>query len=125
MFYASQILYVAIQVFAKTSILLLYLRVFTRRWFTIACELGIVFLALHGVAYILAVSFQCKPVESIWNPRVAGKCINLTTIGVSGAIFSIVEDIVILILPIPQIIKLQMSKNKKWGLVLLFGIGSL
>jgi hypothetical protein len=125
MFYVSQIIYVAIQVFAKTSILLLYLRVFTPRWFKMACYVGIVFLALHGIAYILAVSFQCKPVESIWNPHIAGKCINLTTIGVSGAIFSIVEDVVILILPIPEIIKLQMSTNKKWGLVLLFGIGSL
>ena len=125
MFYASQLIYVAVQVFAKTSILLLYLRVFTRRWFTIACHLCIVFLALHGIAFILAVSFQCNPVESIWNPQITGKCINLTAIGVVGAIFSIVEDFIILILPIPEILNLQMSKSKKWGLVLLFGIGSL
>ncbi len=105
--------------------LLLYLRVFTRRWFTVTCNLCIVFLALHGIAFILAVSLQCKPVESIWNPEVKGKCINLTAVGVAGAIFSIVEDLIILILPIPEIINLQMSKSKKWGLVLLFGIGSL
>ena len=125
MFYASQIIYVAIQVFAKTSILLLYLRVFTRRWFTITCYLCIVFLALHGIAFILAVSFQCNPVDSIWNPRITGKCLNLTAIGVAGAILSIVEDFVILVLPIPEILNLQMSKSKKWGLVLLFSIGSL
>lgn len=125
MFYAGQILYIVVQVFAKTSILLLYLRVFTRRWFTIACNIGIVFMTLHGIAFILAVSFQCNPVESIWDPEVKGKCIDLTAVGFSGAIFSIVEDIVILILPIPEIIKLQMSTNKKWGLVLLFSIGSL
>jgi hypothetical protein len=125
MFYVSQIIYVAVQVFAKTSILLLYLRVFTRHWFTMACKLCIVFLGLHGIAFALAVSFQCSPVESIWNPRVKGKCIDLTAVGVIGAIFSIVEDFVILILPIPEIINLQMGKSKKWGLVLLFGIGSL
>jgi hypothetical protein len=126
MFYASQIIYVAVQVFSKTSILLLYLRVFTRRWFTITCHLCIVFLALHGIAFILAVSFQCKPVDSIWNPRITtGKCLNLTAIGVAGAILSIVEDFVILILPISEIFNLQMSQSKKWGLVLLFGIGSL
>ncbi|PMD31423.1 hypothetical protein L207DRAFT_536910 [Hyaloscypha variabilis F] len=125
MFYASQIIYVAVQVFSKTSILLLYLRVFTRRWFTITCHLCIVFLALHGIAFILAVSFQCKPVDSIWNPRITtGKCLNLTAIGVAGAILSIVEDFVILILPISEIFNLQMSQSKKWGLVLLFGIGS-
>ncbi|PMD52449.1 uncharacterized protein K444DRAFT_636302 [Hyaloscypha bicolor E] len=124
MFYASQIIYVAVQVFAKTSILLLYLRVFTHCWFTIACNLCIVFLVLHGIAFTLAVSFQCKPVKSLWNPRVTGKCINLTATGVAGAIISIVEDLVILILPIPEIINLQMNKSKKWGLVLLFGIGS-
>jgi Fungal rhodopsin domain len=125
MFYTGQIIYVAVQVFAKTSILLLYLRVFTRRWFTIACNVGIAFLALHGIAFIFAVSFQCKPVESIWNPRITGKCISLTAVGISGAILSIVEDFVILILPIPEIINLQMGTNKKWALVLLFGIGSL
>jgi hypothetical protein len=125
MLYASEVIYVAVQVLAKTSILLLYLRVFTHRWFTIACNLCIVFLVLHGIAFTLVVSFQCKPVESFWNPRVTGKCINLTATGVAGAIISIVEDLVILILPIPEIINLQMNKSKKWGLVLLFGIGSL
>jgi hypothetical protein len=125
LFYASQILYVAIQALAKTSILLLYLRVFTKRWFTISCNLGIIFLALHAIAYALAVSFQCTPVNALWTPQAQGKCMSLTTIGVSGAIFSIVEDVVILILPIPEIMNLQMSTTKKWALYLLFGIGSL
>ncbi|PMD24487.1 hypothetical protein NA56DRAFT_566706, partial [Hyaloscypha hepaticicola] len=124
LFYVSQILYVAIQVFAKTSLLLLYLRVFTKRWFTITCNLGIVFLALHGIAYLLAVSFQCTPADALWNPEEQGKCMSLTTIGVSGAFFSIFEDVIILLLPIPEIINLQMSTTKKWALCLLFGIGS-
>jgi len=127
LFYASQFLYIGVQVFAKVSILILYLRLFTRRWFTLTCKLGIIFIVLHGISFIFAVAFQCTPVHAIWDPYLqhSKKCLNLPAIGISGAIFSIVEDVVILLLPVPEILRLHMSTNKKWGLLVMFAIGSL
>jgi len=127
MFYSSQIIYVVIQETAKISMIFLYIRVFTSRWFTNACYMAIVFILLNGAAYIFALAFQCRPVSALWDPLLKGKgqCLNLASLSVSGAVCSIVDDLVILILPIPEIMKLKMSKNKKWGLVLMFSIGSL
>jgi hypothetical protein len=90
-----------------------------------ACKIGIVFLITHGSGYIMVIIFQCRPITSIWNKQLTGKCVDLTAVGLSGAVFSIIEDLVILILPIPECKNIQMGKKKKWGLALMFAVGSL
>jgi hypothetical protein len=114
-----------IQVFAKTSLLLLYHRIFTTPWFKMACKIGMVFLVTHGSAYIMVIVFQCKPIAFIWNKNLTGKCVDLPSVGLSGAVFSIIEDIVILVLPIHECKNLQIGKKKKWALALMFSLGSL
>lgn len=42
---------------------------------------------------------------------------------IPGAVFSILEDVVILILPIPCISKLNIGRGKKVSLVTLFSVG--
>ena len=54
-----------------------------------------------------------------------GRCLNLTTVGWAGGAFSIAEDVFLLVLPIPELWKLQMGRKKKFGLFLLFSLGSL
>lgn len=125
LFYVIQMAYIMVQVFAKTSLLLLYHRIFTAPWFKMACKIGIAFLLTHGVAYIFVIIFQCKPIAFIWNKHLSGKCVNLANVGLSGAIFSIVEDVAILLLPLPECKNLQIGKRKKWALGLMFSVGSL
>ena len=118
-------IYVFIQVSAKISLLLLYVRVFSRTRTALLSKLGIAFLAVHGALYFFLVVFQCTPVSAVWNKNISGKCLNLTAIGFSGAAASIVEDFFILIIPIFDVIKLQLGKSKKWSLIIMFSIGSL
>ncbi|EEU42187.1 uncharacterized protein NECHADRAFT_79864 [Fusarium vanettenii 77-13-4] len=123
-FYATQILYILIQVSAKASILAFYSRVFTSRTFRIAVWSAAAFLIGHGIIFLGLVIFQCSPMASIWNRNLESKCLNLTAIGYAGAVFSIVEDIAILILPIPELLKLQLGGRKKAALLFMFSIGS-
>ncbi|KAI8718243.1 CFEM domain-containing protein [Fusarium sp. LHS14.1] len=123
-FYATQILYILIQVSAKASILAFYSRVFTSRMFRIAVWSAAAFLIGHGLIFLGLVIFQCSPIVSIWNRSLESKCLNLTAIGYAGAVFSIVEDIAILILPIPELLKLQLGGRKKAALLFMFSIGS-
>lgn len=124
-FYSAQMLYILIQVTAKVSILTLFWRIFTARWFRIAVWVCVTFLVSHGLLFLLLVTLQCIPVSAVWDRAISAKCLNITAIGWAGAIFSILEDIVILVLPIPEVLKLQLTLKKKIAVCLMFGIGSL
>lgn len=127
LFYVCQMVYIAVQVFAKVSILALYSRLFpdTIRWFQWAVRGMIAFMFTHGLLFFLLVVFQCLPVESIWNKTITGKCLPVTAvIGFLGAGLSIAEDFIILFLPLHQLWELQMDTRKKVGLILLLCVGS-
>lgn len=126
LFYVVQQLYILIQVFAKISILLFFSRIFPARWFQLTVRCSIAFLLIHGLVFLLVIVFQCTPISSTWdrsNPD--RKCLNVTAIGYAGAVLSIVEDLVILVLPIPELVKLQLNIRKKIALGFMFSLGSL
>ncbi|KAH6692856.1 hypothetical protein BKA61DRAFT_280099 [Leptodontidium sp. MPI-SDFR-AT-0119] len=115
--------YVLVQVLLKVSILIFYLRVFPVRWMQISTWLIIAYLLLHGVAFFIPVIVQCRPIARLWDKRIEGSCIPLVDLLIPGAVFSILEDVVILILPIPCISKLNIGRGKKVSLVTLFSVG--
>ncbi|KAH7407496.1 integral membrane protein [Cadophora sp. MPI-SDFR-AT-0126] len=123
-YYVVQMFYIFVQVTAKMSLLLLYIRVFPRTRTALLSKVGIGFLILHGMVYLFLVIFQCTPIAFIWDRSLTGKCLNLNVIGYSGAAASILEDFFILILPIIEIKALQLGRGKKWNLFLMFSIGS-
>lgn len=79
----------------------------------------------HLVAFFFAVTFQCVPVRKIWDQTIPGKCVDLVSIIYSGAVFSIFEDLVLILLPIPQLKILNMTVRKKIALAFMFSLGSL
>ncbi|KAH6997440.1 hypothetical protein EDB80DRAFT_585674 [Ilyonectria destructans] len=122
--YAFQILYICIQVSAKGSLLAFYRRIFPNRRFQITVWAGLVFLLGHCIVFLGLIVFQCRPIDSIWNRNLEGKCLNITAIVNSGAALSIVEDIAFLVMPIPELLKLQLGTRKRAALLLIFSIGS-
>ena len=128
LYYVCQMLYVLVQIFSKVAILSLYSRLFPGfiHWFQWSVRIMITFMFVHGLVFFLLVTFQCLPIASIWDKTIDGKCLPINiVIGFSGAGLSIAEDIIILLLPIPELWKLQMSTRKKVGLILLLSVGSL
>jgi hypothetical protein len=128
LYYVCQMLYVLVQVFSKVAILSLYLQLFPDfiRWFRWSVRSMITFMLVHGLVFFLLVTLQCLPIASIWNKTIEGKCLPINVvIGFTGAGLSIAEDIIILLLPMSELWKLQMSTRKKIGLCLLLGLGSL
>ncbi|KAK1975181.1 integral membrane protein [Colletotrichum cereale] len=125
LFYVVQMLYILIQVFAKISILLFFSRIFPARWFQLTVRYFIVILLLHGLAYVIVTAFQCTPILAIWDRSNPNRtCLNVTAIWYSGATFSLLEEIVILFLPIPELVKLQINIRKKMALSFMFSLGS-
>ncbi|KAF2627422.1 integral membrane protein, partial [Macroventuria anomochaeta] len=128
LFYVCQMLYVAVQIFSKVAILALYSRLFPDfiEWFRWSVRGMIAFMLIHGLVFFLLVVFQCWPIRSIWDKTITdAKCLPISAvIGFTGAGLSIMEDIIILLLPLPVVWKLQMSTRKKISVIFLICVGS-
>ncbi|KAL4811894.1 hypothetical protein BDW67DRAFT_189207 [Aspergillus spinulosporus] len=119
----AEILYVYNLVWTKMSILLFYYRIFHfpyfKRW---AYVIG-TFIVLWVICITFLFIFICVPVEKLWYPQLPGRCINQVATWIANAISTIVTDLAILILPIPQIWSLQLRLSEKMALTFAFSLG--
>ncbi|KAI4178209.1 MAG: hypothetical protein LQ346_007522 [Caloplaca aetnensis] len=76
----------------------------------------------HSIG-ILILLLQCRPVHKSWNPDVEGTCFPDGPTFYGLAAVTIVFDVVIIPLPIPALLKLQISKAKKWVLFFVIALG--
>lgn len=118
-----KLFYVMIQVLLKVSILLCFLRSLPVDWVQKATWFLIYFTFGHGIAFFFAIFFQCTPVAMLWDKQLDGKCIELRNIIFPGAILSILEDVAILVIPIPCLSKLNVGRGKKISLIAIFSVG--
>jgi hypothetical protein len=111
----------------KSSILVLYVRLFRTQTFK-RVAIGVwIFTAAWAVSAFMSNLFQCTPVSYFWNKAQPGHCIPnaLITIGMTNGVLSFVGDLVILCMPLPMIWKLQIDKRKKIALSAMFLLGGL
>ncbi|KAK1981120.1 hypothetical protein LZ30DRAFT_658100 [Colletotrichum cereale] len=125
LFYATQMFYVMKQVTAKVSICAMYLRIFVARWSRIAVIGIIVSLVVQHFLFFFMVLFQCTPIQSIWDRSIPGSCLNITAIGYAGAALTITYDFILIVLPLPQLLKLNISMRKKLVPIFLLTLGSV
>ncbi|EPE26163.1 integral membrane protein [Glarea lozoyensis ATCC 20868] len=126
LFYAGQINYVFVQILSKVSLLLFFLRIFfLQKWTRIGCYLTLTFLGTKWIIFLMIVIFQCTPVRSTWDFSVPSHCVNVKVLTILAGGFSILEDLIILSLPIPCIKSLNIGAGKKITATIMFSIGSL
>ncbi|KAF1950352.1 hypothetical protein CC80DRAFT_578239 [Byssothecium circinans] len=112
----------------KLSILALYARMFCRAngWLNPALwGLGI-FVLLLGIVQPFVYIFQCVPIYSLWREMPVGEkavCLNFSLAIVIFGGIHIATDWMLLLLPIPVILSLQLDKRTKVTICSLFLIG--
>lgn len=114
--------------FTKLSLLLLILRIFLSVQRGVLWWVTILLMAVNGIFYIIfffVPIFLCSPRAKIWNQDMPGRCLQPKILYLASAIFNMVSDIAMLSVPIYLIWNLQMSVQRKIGLSLIFGTGSL
>jgi len=109
----------------KISILSFYLNVFPRKSFRIATIFVMTFVVASVITFTMATVFQCLPVKRAWQLDIHGKCIDYNATGWANAGLNILQDILIVILPIRELRALQISSKKKVGLYAMFSVGGL
>ncbi|KAL5119255.1 hypothetical protein ACEQ8H_002742 [Pleosporales sp. CAS-2024a] len=109
--------------FNKMAFLALYYRLFPMKKFRQACMVLMAISAGWTISFLIACIFQCKPLHRVYDRTIPGKCINFSAHRWSNASLNLVTDLAIFILPLPVILKLNMSMGNKIGLIILFSMG--
>lgn len=111
----------------KASALLFLSRIFPKRvngsWFNVALWIIHAMNVAWLIGILFGTIFMCNPVEKNWNPTVPGHCGPTSALWIGSAVPNVVIDLMILILPLPKIWGLQISRARKVGLTIVFALG--
>ena len=123
------ITYITTVTLVRISVLLLMRRIFdTRPFRDITNVVGALCLA-WGIAIIFANIFQCTPTSNAFDPAVimslSNRCIHLQAMYYGAMSTALTLDILILILPIHQIWRLQLSNKQKYELTAILSLGGM
>ena len=109
----------------RIGILCYYRRIFATPSFRRLSMIVIGTCVLWCFPGVLIQLLSCLPLEANWNFLVPGKCIGVKAYGIIIACLEVVLDFIILVLPVREISRLQMSVQKKVALCCIFLIGGL
>jgi hypothetical protein len=122
----GQLLYPLSLGLSKTSLAILYIRIFrirpVFRYLTYA-----VLTIIWG--WVLGISIEvfaiCRPISANWDHTVPGTCGDRNAALVAGSALNMGTDIMIMVLPVRHIWSLNLATGRKIGLSLLFCLGFL
>lgn len=124
--YVTMVMYGPTAFLTKISLLWIMTRVFNP--YRKAVIFIYVFLGVMLAYYIPAVIVKiriCKPISTFWDPDNGGSCLDQTAIILADAVVSVVSDLIVLILPLPLTLSLQMSTDRKMRVMGILGAGGL
>lgn len=135
MLYVGNLSYLTIIGITKASIVVFYIRLFgtpgTRPGFRRFLLTTLFLVHLWLLASVASGIFKCHPFDDVWNPLVViasdirDYCIDSNAYYVSISALNVALDFWILVLPLPMVWSLQLSRRRKVGLNLIFLIGGL
>ncbi|CRK44462.1 hypothetical protein BN1723_006114 [Verticillium longisporum] len=83
----------------------------------------LVVLMAEGIEESLVIMFHCVPVAKVWDHSLEGKCLDLKPFYYASFVVKFLTDIVLFVQPIPVIWRMQLSKMKRIGAILMLSIG--
>ena len=113
--------------FAKTSIFLLYYRVFTpNKFLRYIISVGIAFCFAVYLASLAVAVYYCAPhPDKAWDLLVLYSCSRIRYYQIISGVANLALDIFMIGLQIPVILRLQLPLKKKIGVLAMFMTGLL
>ncbi|KAI1653486.1 hypothetical protein F4813DRAFT_254961 [Daldinia decipiens] len=75
------------------------------------------------IAQEFTLIFPCSPIRDYWTFGPDHKCLDGHLIGWMNAVGNIVTDLIILALPIPVVMSLNLKRGRKWAVLGIFALG--
>ncbi|KAH6884932.1 hypothetical protein B0T10DRAFT_577330 [Thelonectria olida] len=126
--YINSIVYTVPTCLSKIVILLFMLEINSNQpWYRWTVFITMFVVAGSSIGIFFASVFPCTPLHKAWDLSLApevGSCIDRPAMFQATAGLGVATDVIILAIPIPMVVGLQLSVKKKIALLLLFAIGS-
>jgi len=120
------VLYSPALAFAKLSFLCLYLNLSPARSFRAGVNFTIFVVVGSSVSIVISLLAACEPFAKNIDVTVTeGQCLNKAALYIATGVLNIITDIMVIILPIPMVLRLHMSKERKIMVIGIFGVGSM
>ncbi|RMZ83984.1 hypothetical protein DV737_g1279, partial [Chaetothyriales sp. CBS 132003] len=101
--WTCQFIYATSLLLVKLSIISSYLRIFPTRYIRLTMYIMASFIVAVWLVQIFCNIFQCNPIKGTWDFEVKGtKCISFVRVYYFSSSFSILTDLLLCILPLPQ-----------------------
>lgn len=124
--FITEVIYGIVIATEKTAILLLYHRLFQiQKWFRYLIHAMIVYIWAWAASEVLVAIFQCQPITYQWDMTINGTCINRLAFYRWISVPNLIHDVALLVVPAPMVWKLQISKEQKLALSIVFLLASL
>ena len=84
--------------------------------------------AAYGIAFFFATLFQCSPISYMWwqwDGEHEGRCNNFHLQGWLAGGINMFLDLIVMVLPLGELAKMNMSKRKKASVMIMFLTGTL
>ncbi|KAK6349510.1 hypothetical protein TWF696_005794 [Orbilia brochopaga] len=126
MAFCAQILFILCTTTTKLSILYFYLRLSASPTFRRLVYLGMLFVLATGVSFLFVIVFQCRPISGFWDLTLAdSRCIDESAANIANAVLNSVSDLYVFLLPIKDLLGLQLPLRQRISLVILFSLGAV
>ncbi|KPM46040.1 hypothetical protein AK830_g433 [Neonectria ditissima] len=109
---------------SKMAVLAMYYRIFSTSKLLRYCLWAIAaMLAGWGIAVVIVSIFTCDPVHGFWDKSITSKCIDSSKFYIGITVPNIIFDTLTVALPVREVWKLQMGRDKKWAITSVFLLG--
>ncbi|RWA06756.1 hypothetical protein EKO27_g8352 [Xylaria grammica] len=109
---------------SKLSLLFLFYRIFPSKRYKWTLIVVGIFVISYSIVALLVNLLHCMPIERNWDNTIKGYCFNLGVEPVLLAVFNVITDFVIFVLPLPYIWRLNTSFRAKLQLSSILALGS-
>lgn len=110
----------------KVSLLWIMTRVFKPyRKAVIFIYFFMVIMLLYYIPAVIVKIRICMPIRKFWDHQAEGSCLSEPSIILADVVVSVVSDLIVLTLPGPLTMKLQMPFKKKMRVMAILGAGGL
>ncbi|CEL10261.1 hypothetical protein ASPCAL13383 [Aspergillus calidoustus] len=127
LFYIGIIFFYFSVAVSKLAILYFYLRIFTTPSFKRVTYAVIALCATWGLAVVFQSAFNCTPAWFYWtrfDGVSKGTCLSYTAFKIMPPI-NVALDVVVMLLPLPSLLKLNLPVAKKVRVISMFSVGIL
>ncbi|KAL2815473.1 hypothetical protein BJX63DRAFT_442019 [Aspergillus granulosus] len=107
----------------KVSMVLLYMRLFSTRTYQIVLWVLLLLIVCSGLWMVIGTLLICIPVQAFWDPSIPHTCLSREVVWFLNAALQIVGDLALVLVPMPQLIKLRIPRRQKACVMLIFALG--